>query len=179
MRPEALSWLGLGGQDWGPCYTDEWTHAEFEAAWRGAVPCPTEAALIEAGALALTGRDVEIKRKLLAEAMIKRDGLLVHLRWFFSKAERETRAAQAALDAAVGEVEQAAAQLVVNAAMAKEAAIDAAITSMENILNEPRVVAAVDGDVKPVLKTVNKEIGVALATASPETYYALLALDAL
>lgn len=41
-RVDALIYLGLSGQDFGPCYTDEWTHAQFAAMWRGTVPCPTE-----------------------------------------------------------------------------------------------------------------------------------------
>jgi hypothetical protein len=41
-RVEALIQLGLSGQDFGPCYQDEWTHAEFSAKWRGTAPCPSE-----------------------------------------------------------------------------------------------------------------------------------------
>lgn len=48
MRAQALQQLGLSVQDWGPCYTDDWTHAEFAAAWRGIVPCPTEPSIISA-----------------------------------------------------------------------------------------------------------------------------------
>lgn len=43
MRAEALELLGLKEQDWGPCYGDQFTHAEFAAQWRGAVPCPAAA----------------------------------------------------------------------------------------------------------------------------------------
>jgi len=43
MRAEALALLGLSEQDWGPCYGDQFTHAQFEEKWRGTVPCPTEA----------------------------------------------------------------------------------------------------------------------------------------
>ena len=44
-RARGLEELGLGGQDWGPCYGNNYTHAEFVAAWRGTTACPTEAAL--------------------------------------------------------------------------------------------------------------------------------------
>lgn len=96
----------------------------------------------------------DIKRRLLAEAMIKRDTLLVHL-------ERlRTRAIEA------------------NNTTARDA-LSTAITSLEGTFNDPRVVNAVDGEVKGVLATIKNEIGVALAQASPATYYALLGLDAL
>ena len=96
----------------------------------------------------------EIKRKLLAEAMIKRDVLLGHL-------ERlRTRAIEASNTAARN-------------------ALSTAITSLEGVFKDQRVIDAVDGDVKEVLDAIKNEIGVALATASPATYYALLALDAL
>ena len=42
MRPEALKYLGLSSQDWGPCYADTFSHSEFSAKWRGSVACPTE-----------------------------------------------------------------------------------------------------------------------------------------
>jgi hypothetical protein len=41
MRPEALKYLGLLSQDWGPCYADNFSHAEFSSKWRGLVACPT------------------------------------------------------------------------------------------------------------------------------------------
>jgi hypothetical protein len=153
-RAAALGKLGLGAQDWGPCYSAEFTYEEFAANWRGAVPCPTEAELIAADASATTERDVEIKRKLLAEAMLKRDALLGHL-------ERlRTRAIEA------------------NNTTARNA-LSTAITSFEGIFNDPRVVSAIDGEVKPVLKTINREIGLTLGAASPASLQALLALDAL
>lgn len=103
---------------------------------------------------AIDAANVEIKRKLLAEAMIKRDVLLVHL-------ERlRTRAIEA------------------NDTTARDA-LSTAITSLENIFNDPRVVNAIDGDVKDALDECKDEIGLALVMASPSTYYALLALDAL
>lgn len=96
----------------------------------------------------------EIKRKLLAEAMVKRDVLLVHL-------ERlRTRAIEA------------------NNTTARNA-LSTAITSLENSFLDPRVVNAIDGEVKQVLATIKNEIGFALVMASEDTYYALLALDAL
>ena len=107
----------------------------------------------------------EIKRHLLAEALVKRDILLGHLRWFYTKAVEE-------VDAAVG-------QAAIDAATAKRAAIDTAINSLQNVFTDPRVVAAIDGEVKPVLATIKNEIGYALAQASPATYMALLALDPL
>ncbi len=42
-RALALEHLGLGGQSFGPCFADEYTHAEFVAQWRGSVPAPSEA----------------------------------------------------------------------------------------------------------------------------------------
>lgn len=99
-------------------------------------------------------RDSEVKRKLLAEAMVKRDVLLVHL-------ERlRTRAIEA------------------NNTASRDA-LSTAITSLEGAFNDQRVIDAVDGDVKPVLKTINKEIGMALGAASPASLQALLALGAL
>ncbi len=41
-RAAALEHLGLGDQSFGPCYADEYTHAEFVANWRGSVPAPSE-----------------------------------------------------------------------------------------------------------------------------------------
>lgn len=41
-RAAALEQLGLNNQNWGPCVGDEFTHAQFAAAWRGTVPCPSE-----------------------------------------------------------------------------------------------------------------------------------------
>jgi hypothetical protein len=43
MRIESLIYLGLSGQDFGPCYTDDFTHAQFAAKWRGTGACPSEA----------------------------------------------------------------------------------------------------------------------------------------
>ena len=48
MRSGALVILGLSSEDWGPCYTDNFTHAKFSAKWRGTVACPNEADLIAA-----------------------------------------------------------------------------------------------------------------------------------
>lgn len=95
-----------------------------------------------------------IKRALLAEAMIKRDFLMGHL-------ERlRTRAIEA------------------NNTIARDA-LTAAVTSLENAFNDQRVVDAIDGEVEPVLKTIIREIGLALGAASPQSLQALLALDAL
>lgn len=124
----------------------------------------TEQELRELLAPPLTAAQAEeIKRHLLAEALVKRDILLGHLRWFYTKATEDVAAA-------VG-------QPAVNAAKAKRDAIQIAIDSLQNVFTDPRVVAAVDGEVKPVLATIKNEIGLALAQASPSTYYALLALD--
>ncbi len=98
--------------------------------------------------------EAEIKKQLLAEAMTKRDILLGHL-------ERlRTRAIES------------------NNAIARNA-LSAAIVSFENSFNDPRVVSAVDGQVKQALQTVKNEIGIALAQASPASYMALKALDPL
>lgn len=121
----------------------------------------------------------EIKRHLLAEALVKRDILLGHLRWFYTKAAEEVAAAQAALLVAVGQPAIDAAQEGVNAAVSKRTAIDIAINSLQTVFTDPRVVEAVDGEVKLVLATIKNEIGYALAQASPATYMALLALDPL
>lgn len=51
-RVDALIHLGLSGQDFGPCYADEWTHAEFAAMWRGSAPCPSEGEIEAAEAAA-------------------------------------------------------------------------------------------------------------------------------
>lgn len=101
-----------------------------------------------------TNAEAEVKKTILAKAMIKRDMLLVHL-------ERlRTRAIEG------------------NNTTARDA-LSTAIASLENIFNDQRVIDAIDGDVTQVLDTAKDEIGIALAQASPATYYALLALDAL
>jgi len=107
----------------------------------------------------------EIKRKLIAEGVVKRDFLLMHLRWFYTKANEEAAAA-------VG-------QPAIDAAIAKRNAINTAINSLQNIFNDPRIVAAINGDVKVAADQVKGEIGAALYAASPETYLALKALDPL
>lgn len=66
-RVDALINLGLSGQDFGPCYTDEWTHAEFAAKWRGTVPCPTEAEIETAkSAAAINASNDSIKAQIIA-----------------------------------------------------------------------------------------------------------------
>ncbi len=47
-RSDALAYLGLSNQDWGPCYADSFSYADFSAKWRGSVSCPTEAQIIAA-----------------------------------------------------------------------------------------------------------------------------------
>ena len=140
----------------------------------------------------------EIKRHLLAEAATKRDILLGHLRWFYTKAAEEVAdkaasVAQAAADPALGlpgipenqaaiaaaQVALASAQSAHQAAVSKRSAIETAINSLQTVFTDPRVVAAVDGEVRTVLATIKNEIGLALAQASPATYMALLALDPL
>jgi hypothetical protein len=71
-RVDALIQLGLSGQDFGPCYTDEWTHAEFAAGWRGTVPCPTETEVIAAAAL-YRYVPAEVTMRQGREALIRRD----------------------------------------------------------------------------------------------------------
>lgn len=96
----------------------------------------------------------EVKRHLLADALVKRDALLVHL-------ERlRTRAIEAGNTT-------------------DRNALSVAITSLENAFKDQRVVNAINGEVKPVLFTINREIGLALGAASPASLQALLALDAL
>lgn len=51
-RASALKQLGLSDQDWGPCYSDEFTHAQFAEKWRGAVACPSKADILSAGVAA-------------------------------------------------------------------------------------------------------------------------------
>jgi hypothetical protein len=121
----------------------------------------------------------EIKRRLLAAAIPKRDFLLMHLRWFYTKATEERAAAKIALDAAVGQPAIDAAQAVFNAAHGKVQAIDAAITSLMAIFTDQRVIDAVDGEAKEAVQQVYLEIFQALGMASPATYYAMLALDPL
>jgi hypothetical protein len=110
-------------------------------------------------------QEEEIKRKLLAEAMPRRDTLLLHLRWFYIKAVEERAAA------APG------APLI--AAQAKVTAIETAITSLQTMFNDTRVVNAIDGAVAGAVKTVYLEIFAALGAASPATFYAVKALDPL
>lgn len=107
----------------------------------------------------------EIKRKLLAEAVPKRDTLLFHLERFRVRAVEE-------LAAAVG-------QPAIDAATAKKQAIDAAIAGLEGMFNDQRVVDAIDGAVAGAVKQVYLEIFYALAQAAPATYLALKALDPL
>lgn len=142
--------------------------------------------------------NVEIKRRLLADAMVNRDILLGHLRWFYAETSEPLVAAisgvseaannpdlnlpvspenQGAIDAAQAAL--SAAQAVRAAVVTKRSAIYTAINSLQGAFNDHRVVDAVDGEVKPVLNTIKNEIGIALAQASPATYYALLGLDAL
>lgn len=107
----------------------------------------------------------EIKRRLLAEAIPKRDALLLHLRWFYTKAVEERAAA-------VGET-------AVTAATVKVVAISAAIESLQTIFTDQRVLDSVDGAVKGAVQAVYLEIFQALHAASLETWLALKALDPL
>jgi len=107
----------------------------------------------------------EIKRKLLAKAIPKRDTLLFHLERFRVRAVEE-------LAAAVG-------QPAIDAAMAKRHAIDAAIAGLEGMFNDPRVVDAIDGAVEGAVVAVYQEIFLALGGASMPTWLALKALDPL
>ena len=101
-------------------------------------------------------RAAEIKKKLLSDAMGKRDILLGHLRWFYAKALEEP--AGAARDA-------------------KVLAISNAITSLHNFFSDPRIVAAVDGAAKQAIQIVYLEIFQALYAGSPATYLAIKVLD--
>lgn len=47
-RQEALVYLGLADQDWGPAYSDEFDYATFAQYWRGPKTCPTEQEIIDA-----------------------------------------------------------------------------------------------------------------------------------
>jgi hypothetical protein len=47
-RPDALEYLGLSDQDWGPAYADEWPYETFAEYWRGPKPCPTEQEIADA-----------------------------------------------------------------------------------------------------------------------------------
>lgn len=60
-RVEALIYLGLQDQDWGPAYMDDYDHATFAAYWRGEKPCPTEQEILDAIAAleAAAGEDAE------------------------------------------------------------------------------------------------------------------------
>lgn len=123
--------------------------------------------------------DAESKKHLLAEAMPRRDTLLMHLSRFYTKATEEVTAAEIALAAAVGQTAIDAAQLVLTATEGKKQAIQAAINSLESIFNDQRVIDAIDGAVAYAVKVVYLEIFSALYQASPSTYLALKALDPL
>ena len=75
MRAQALVLLGLSDQDFGPCYTDNFTHKEFSAEWRGIKKCPSEQEIIAAGASFLEPVPQEITR-FQAEAQLHISGLL-------------------------------------------------------------------------------------------------------
>lgn len=57
------------------------------------------------------------------------------------------------------------------------AAIQTAIQALENIMSDPRIVAAVDGAVKPTMLLVYGEIVTALATAAPAVVLSIQKLD--
>jgi hypothetical protein len=98
--------------------------------------------------------DAEVKNRLLADAMTKRDVLLQHLAWMYIKATEEPD-------------------------VSKAQAISAAIASLQGIFTDSRVVGAIDGAVKAAVKIVYLEIFQALYAASPSAYNALKALDPL
>lgn len=50
-RQDALVYLGLADQDWGPAYDDVWPYTTFAQYWRGPKPCPTEQEIIDALAI--------------------------------------------------------------------------------------------------------------------------------
>ena len=60
-RQDALVYLGLQLEDWGPAYMDlsegGYDYATFAAYWRGSVPCPSEQAILDAIA-ALDAADI-------------------------------------------------------------------------------------------------------------------------
>ncbi len=99
-------------------------------------------------------QEEEIKRKLLAEAMLRRDVLLGHLRWFYTKSVEEGNAP-------------------------KTLAISNAINSLHALFSDPRIVNSVDGAAKVAIFIVYKEIFDALKAASLVTYNAIKALDPL
>jgi len=154
MRTEALGYLGLNGQDFGPCYTDDFTHEQFSAAWRGPAPCPSEAEILEAYASYSTSSDEEIKKTLLKKAIEKRDNLMHHLTWQHSLAIKSGNTTASA-------------------------AIEATQVSLGAMFNDSRIQTAVDGAVDPAVRIVYLEIFSALHAAHPGTYAALLAMDPL
>ena len=68
MRPEALKYLGLSSQDWGPCYSDNFSHSEFSAKWRGAVSCPTE---IQISSAIPTAQEIDAEKTAVASEALK------------------------------------------------------------------------------------------------------------
>ncbi len=71
-RAIGLEALGLTGEDWGPCYAEQFTHAEFSAAWRGAVPCPSEAAITAAAAPIIANDAIKSEILAIEATMTKR-----------------------------------------------------------------------------------------------------------
>jgi hypothetical protein len=78
--PLALAALGLAAEDWG---SDWSSYAALSAGWRGAVACPSEAALLaalpdaeaKAAALAEILRlENEVTQRRLREAVLTQDG---------------------------------------------------------------------------------------------------------
>jgi hypothetical protein len=120
-------------------------------------PGDREATEAEVAVLA-TVNAIEIKKRILADAMAKREVLLHHLRWFYVKAKEEPDSP---------------------AKDAKVAAISTAISSFHTVFTDPRIVSAVDGAAKLAVFIVYKEITDALKLASLSTYNAIKALDAL
>ena len=68
MRPEALKYLGLSSQDWGPCYTDNFSHSEFSSKWRGAVACPTE---LQISSAIPTAQEIDAEKTAAATEALK------------------------------------------------------------------------------------------------------------
>lgn len=69
MKADALVLLGLSNQDWGPCYGDDFTHAEFSEKWRGSVACPSETE-IDAARLKVVAEATRVQKVIDVKAQI-------------------------------------------------------------------------------------------------------------
>jgi hypothetical protein len=93
-RAIALAFLGLSGQDFGPCYTENFTHEQFASKWRGAVACPSEADIeaAYAGAVAVPVVPASVT-PFQARRALKVSGLLASVEAAVAAADDDTQMA--------------------------------------------------------------------------------------